>query len=124
MIAMDSQNQILSASFCSVGSLLESIVSPREVFKDEESFVKTVLHEIGHNTGHEKRLNREYGKEFGSEKYAQEELVAELSGLFVESDLGLNLQAEHYEDHSDYLKSWISALKNDYPELFTEQYLN
>lgn len=33
VIAMNSQNQILSASFCSVGSLLESIVVPREVFK-------------------------------------------------------------------------------------------
>ena len=80
---------------------------------------RSVLHEMGHSTGSENRLHREYGYEFGSEKYAQEELVAELSALFVESDLGLNLQAEHYEDHSDYLKSWISALKNDYSVLFT-----
>ena len=97
----------------------EIVLPPREVFKDEASFVKTVLHEMGHSTGSENRLHREYGYEFGSEKYAQEELVAELSALFVESDLGLNLQAEHYEDHSDYLKSWISALKNDYSVLFT-----
>lgn len=96
----------------------EIILPPREVFKDEASFVKTALHEMGHSTGHEKRLNREYGHIFGTEKYAREELVAELSALFAESDLGLNLKAEHYEDHSDYLKSWIGALKNDYSIFF------
>ena len=97
----------------------EIVLPPRTVFKDEASFVKTALHEMGHSTGNEKRLNREYGYTFGSEKYAQEELVAELSALFVESDMGLNLKAEHYEDHSDYLKSWITVLKNDYSVFFT-----
>lgn len=97
----------------------EIVLPPRMAFKDEASFVKTVLHEMGHSTGSEKRLYREYGQGFGTEKYAQEELVAELSALFVECDLGLNLQAEHYEDHSDYLKSWISVLKNDYSVFFT-----
>lgn len=96
----------------------EIVLPPRAVFKDEASFVKTVLHEMGYSTGSENRLHREYGYGFGSEKYAQEELVAELSAFFVESDLGLNLQAEHYEDHSDYLKSWIADVKNDYSVFF------
>ena len=33
VLAMNSQNQILSASFCSIGTLCESVVAPREVFK-------------------------------------------------------------------------------------------
>ena len=96
----------------------EIILPPRAVFKDEESFVKTMLHEEAHSTGSPTRLNREIGNSFGDEKYAKEELVAELGALFAESDLGIHLQAEHYEDHSDYLKSWIAALKDDYSVFF------
>ena len=96
----------------------EIVLPPRAVFKDEASFVKTLGHEMGHSTGAASRLNREYGNTFGEEKYAKEELIAELSALFLESDLQLSLNAEHFEDHSDYLKSWISALKNDYSIFF------
>ncbi len=98
----------------------DEIVLPlRAVFKDEASFVKTLGHEMGHSTGAPNRLNRVYGNVFGEEKYAREELVAELSALFLESDLKLSLNAEHFEDHSDYLKSWIAALKDDYSIFFT-----
>lgn len=33
VLALNAQNQILSASFCSLGALNESIISPREIFK-------------------------------------------------------------------------------------------
>ena len=36
----------------------------------------------------------------------------------TEADLGISLRGEHYEDHSDYLRSWIGALENDYNEFF------
>jgi len=91
---------------------------PRSYFKDEESFAKTLLHEMGHSTGHPTRLNRTFDGKFGSKTYAKEELYAELGALFTGVDLGICLTGEHYQDHSNYLASWIQTLKNDYNELF------
>ena len=97
----------------------DKIVLPlREMFKDEESFAKTLIHESGHATGHSSRLNRPMSGMFGSEEYAKEELRAEIGALFTEADLGISLKGEHYEDHSDYLRSWIGALENDYNEFY------
>lgn len=97
----------------------DKIVLPmRETFKDDISFVKTLLHEMGHSTGHPNRLNRPMKGSFGTPEYAKEELRAELGALFLGADFGLPLSGEHYEDHSDYLKSWVAALEDDYNELF------
>ena len=97
----------------------DKIVLPlRSMFKDEESFAKTLIHEEGHMTGAPTRLNRPLGGMFGSEAYAKEELRAEIGALFTEADLGISLKGEHYEDHSDYLRSWIGVLQNDYNEFF------
>lgn len=97
----------------------DKIVLPlRGMFKDEESFAKTAIHEMSHSTGAASRLNRPMGGSFGSEEYAKEELRAEIGALFTEADLGISLKGEHYEDHSDYLRSWIGVLQNDYNEFF------
>ena len=98
---------------------LDKIVLPlRQMFKDEESYVATVLHEMVHSTGHHSRLNRNIENPFGSIEYAKEELRAELGSMFLKADLGLSMQGEHFQDHSNYLKSWISVLEDDYNELF------
>ena len=121
--------QIISTSECPIIEAAQDrayyspsqdrIVLPlRSMFKDEESFVKTAIHEMGHSTGHPTRLNRPLSGMFGSEEYAKEELRAEIGALFTEADLGISLKGEHYEDHSDYLRSWIGALQNDYNEFF------
>lgn len=94
------------------------VLPPRDFFKDEVSFVKTSIHEMAHSTGHETRLNRDMHHPFGSEQYAREELRAEIGALFVEADLGIRLEAEHYQDHSNYLASWIKVLKDDPNEFF------
>lgn len=122
-------NDFMSASECPIQELgqerafyspsADRIVLPlRGHFKDEISFAKTVIHEMGHSSGHPSRLNRNMTGSFGSPEYAKEELRAEIGALFVEADLGIQLSGEHYEDHSDYLKSWIYALEQDYNELF------
>ena len=73
---------------------------------------------MSHSTGAPGRLNRKTCGPFGSEGYAKEELRAEIGALFTETDLGIHLAGEHYEDHSDYLRSWIGVIQNDYNEFF------
>ncbi len=122
-------DQIISTSECPIHEIAQdrSFYSPstdeiflplRSQFKDQTSFAKTVLHEMAHSTGAASRLNRPFHGVFGSEGYAKEELRAEIGALFTETDLGIHLSGEHYEDHSDYLRSWVSVIKNDYNEFF------
>ena len=99
--------------------LSDEIILPlREAFKSEEAFLRTTLHEMGHSTGHESRLNRDQINAFGTPAYAKEELVAELTSIFVQAKLGIKLEGEHFNNHTAYLQSWIGALQNDPNELF------
>lgn len=93
---------------------------PKESFKNNETRLSILLHEMAHSTGHESRLNRPIKNQFGSIEYAKEELNAELSSVFLENELGIQMDAdsEMLKDHSNYVKSWISVLKNDPNELF------
>jgi len=122
-------DRIIDTSECPIHEIAQdrSFYSPatdeiylplRSQFKDQTSFAKTLLHELAHSSGHSSRLNRQFGGPFGSESYAKEELRAEIGALFTETDLGIPLSGEHYEDHSDYLRSWIGVIQNDYNEFF------
>lgn len=96
----------------------EIILPLRESFKSEQDFLATTLHEMVHSTGHKDRLDRDLSGTFGSEKYAKEELTAELGAMFLQSKLGIKIEGEHFDNHSAYLKSWIETLKKDPNELF------
>jgi len=52
---------------------------------------------------------------FGSEKYAQEELIAELSSCFIGAELGL---PSDIPDHASYIGSWLKRLRDDKREIF------
>lgn len=93
---------------------------PKEAFKNNEARLSVLLHEMAHSTGHESRLNRPIRNTFGSIEYAKEELNAELSSVFLENELGIQMDAdsEMLKDHSNYVKSWISVLKDNPNELF------
>ncbi|SKA10944.1 Antirestriction protein ArdC [Cetobacterium ceti] len=98
-------------------STREKIVIPlKETFKNQEHYLATVLHEMVHSTG--KELGRDMGNHFGSEKYAKEELIAELGAMMLQGKLGIKLDDSHIDNHGAYLKSWVSVLKNDFNELF------
>lgn len=88
---------------------------PRESFKSENGYYATMLHEIAHSTGHPSRLNRNLNNKFGTPEYAKEELVAELTSVFIGQEKGLKY---NYENNKAYIQSWIKALKNDPNELF------
>lgn len=96
----------------------EIILPLRESFRSEQAFIRTTIHEMGHSTGHPSRLNRDQINSFGTPGYAKEELVAELTSIFIQAKLGLKLEGEHFNNHTAYLKSWISVLQNDPNELF------
>lgn len=97
------------------------LIAPRETFRSDESFTRTLLHEMTHSTGHPSALGRSCNTDFGSPEYAKEELVAELGSLFVSADLGIqsaDMEGEFYDNHVAYLKSWIHALEDDPDYLF------
>ncbi|HED3891601.1 TPA: DNA primase, partial [Morganella morganii] len=55
------------------------------------------------------RLNRDKGGKYGSDKYAFEELIAELGCAFLMADLGITGDVQH----ENYISSWLKALNDD-----------
>ena len=88
-----------------------------EEFKSMQDYYATALHEIAHSTGHESRLNRHLQTEDKME-YAKEELRAELASVFMQDELGLQVEGQHFENHGAYLASWLQAIKEDANEFF------
>ncbi|MBN9219527.1 MAG: DUF1738 domain-containing protein [Mesorhizobium sp.] len=85
-------------------------------FKSEEAFFHTAFHELTHATGHKSRLDREFGKRFGDERYAFEELVAELGSAFLCAHH--DIQPGNSSDAS-YIAGWLKVLKQDKRAIFT-----
>ena len=81
------------------------VLPPRDVFISQEAFATTLMHEMVHSTGHPSRLNRPLLNSFGSQKYALEELRAELGAFFMGTDLGKSfrrlLRNVHYKQQRD-----------------------
>ena len=85
-------------------------------FESPEHYYSTSAHEHCHWTGADSRLARNLEHRFGSDKYAMEELVAELGAAFLCAHLGLESQPR--EDHAIYLQSWLTRLKSDSRAIF------
>ncbi len=90
-----------------------------ENFKSMQDYYATALHEIAHSTGHKSRLNRDIENTFGTHKYAKEELRAELASIFMQIDMGLSIEGNHFENHGAYLASWLRAVKKDVKEFYS-----
>lgn len=88
----------------------------RRTFSSLSGFWGTAMHELAHWTGHESRLNRDMRHSFGSQKYAREELIAEVSSWLLAVTLG----TPHAPQNSaSYLASWISDFKDKPRELYS-----
>lgn len=85
--------------------------TPEEIYKDGMEFYSTMLHEMTHSTMTPERLNREHGTKFGDEKYAKEELVAELTAAMICHSMGFS--ADITDNSAKYLDNWIGALKEE-----------
>ena len=70
---------------------------------------RTAVHELGHWAGAAHRLGRDLSGSFGSKKYAQEELIAEITSAFVCASLGIVPTVRH----ADYIGSWLEVLRED-----------
>jgi antirestriction protein ArdC len=84
-------------------------VPPPQAYFQPIDWHRTALHELGHWTGHAARLGREIANSFGSKKYAQEELVAEMTAAFTCAALGIVPTVRH----ADYIGSWLDVLRED-----------
>lgn len=76
-----------------------------------EGFYSALFHELTHWTGIESRLDRPMGTKEQREKYAAEELVAELGAAFQCARLGLTPVAR--PDHAEYVAHWVSHMRDD-----------
>lgn len=83
----------------------------------QESYYSTLTHEMIHLSGHEKRLNRDFGKKFGDQKYAVEELVAELGSAFLCAELEITTPGR--KNHAGYIAHWLKVLRDDKQYIFS-----
>ncbi len=88
-----------------------------ETMTATEGWYSTLLHELVHWTGAEHRLGRfDRGANRTKADYAFEELVAEFGAAFLCAKIGVTNALR--DDHQQYLKHWVSLLKEDNKALF------
>jgi antirestriction protein ArdC len=78
-------------------------------FNNDNNYYSTYFHELSHSTGHKSRLDRFHKHTvYGDERYAFEELIAELGSAFLSLEMGIKPDSKK---QAAYLNSWIQALK-------------
>jgi len=85
-----------------------------ESFNKSEDYYGTLFHELVHSTGHIDRLNRKElieSKGMRTDKYAIEELTAEMGASYLKSYAGIPI--EQLENNASYIQSWLEHLRND-----------
>lgn len=83
-------------------------------FKSSAGFASTAFHELSHSTGHASRLDRfdrsGAPQHFGSERYAKEELVAEMGAAMLGAIASVDVELDQ---SAAYVANWLEALSND-----------
>lgn len=90
-----------------------------ETFRDAQSYVAILSHEMTHWTAAAHRLDRDLSR-YAKDKHerAREELIAELGSCFLCADLGIVPELEPRPDHASYLASWLEVLSGDKRAIF------
>lgn len=91
--------------------LEHKVVMPNKDTFVPDAYYDTLMHELGHSTG--KALNRDMTGTFGTPKYAFEELVAEISSVYMSAEIGIPHNQSIHENNAAYIKHWLHALKED-----------
>jgi antirestriction protein ArdC len=87
----------------------------RPQFRSAPEYYATAFHEAAHSTGHPSRLNRpgiSTFDHFGSDRYAREELVAEMTSSILCAETGIDNPAL-FDNSAGYIAGWLSALNGD-----------
>lgn len=87
------------------------VVPLKEQFKTAQGFYGTLTHEMAHSTGAKNCLDRIKFDTWGDDKYAKEELIAEMTSAIVCQQHGFAKNIK--SDSIPYLKSWLSGLKEE-----------
>lgn len=89
-------------------------------FKKEQEYYSTFYHELIHSTGYEQRLKRDFSGKFGSEKYAFEELIAEMGACYLCGESGILYYT--IKNSGAYFQSWkksvVQELREDNKAIF------
>lgn len=88
-----------------------------ESFVDAASYYGTLAHEHIHWTGASHRLDRELVTNHSDDRYAAEELVAELGAAMLCGVLGI--EDTPRQDHAQYLAHWLRILRDDHKMLWS-----
>ena len=112
--------EFISQSKAYYSPLDDRIVLPlKEQFKNIFAFYSTQFHELSHSTGHEKRLKRDGIMKtdfFGGDIYGEEEIIAELSTIFLCASAGI--EHETLNNNTAYIKGWLDNIRKDKTFLF------
>ncbi len=95
---------------CFIPSQGVVLLPERVDFKTSAAYYSTRAHESIHWTADACQRDLRLSK-FGDERYAMEELVAEIGAAFTMAHLGHQPQVR--EDHAPYIANWINVLKDD-----------
>ena len=87
------------------------IQMPRRDQFTGSDYYETVLHELVHWTEAKDRLNWDRTTK-GDHAYPLGELIAEIGACYLCGELGVPM-ADRLDNHVAYLKSWLSAMKQD-----------
>jgi len=92
-----------------------------ELFKDDVKYYSTLFHELIHWTGHPNRLNRFDLVDRNKEKYAFEELVAEMGSMLIYFDYNFK---DEFSNSLAYLKGWLKSTEKttDRVEVLSEAF--
>lgn len=82
---------------------------PIGTFQSAGKYFGTLAHECAHATKAGHRLNRQHAG-LSHERYAREEVVAELAAAMVATRLGIQTE---YDQNAAYLAHWIGVMKED-----------
>jgi antirestriction protein ArdC len=87
----------------------------RSQFQSAEHYYATAFHEAAHSTGHPSRLNRPgiaAFDHFGSDRYAREELIAEMASSILCAETGID-GPDLFDNSAAYIAGWLSTLNHD-----------
>jgi antirestriction protein ArdC len=104
-----------AASIRDLGYILMPL---RESFTSDETYLATLFHELVHWTNSKVARQAWINEHFAGveERYAFEELVAEIGSTMLAGVYGIQPSAQR--SNAAYLKSWLQALRNDQSYIF------